>query len=401
VDISQKAEPFRDEITLVVAQSPRYYPHVERHLASLRKIFARVRLLYWEKDGGEPLYVQPGVECHRVVLPFGSGGPLFFLKLMTAFHSRLREMRPGNIEAIDPYALVPARCLSLFGGSGRSGGNGADTRRPRIAYFSMEYFAELPSLRAKPLKRLVWRALERWAVTGAASAATVCDGIAGHLRNDFRMPVITVRNVPPRAAARSEPGSEARGKSALHVRCGLDAGVPILIYQGMLQEGRGLETAVRALRSTPSIHLAVIGGGPLLEPLRALAAAQGCADRIHFTGEVDFRELAELTRGAFAGLAPFQALSASYLYSLPGKLFEYIQAGVPVIATSLPEIRKVVEGYGVGICLDEYTPESLAAALIRMRGEPGLREGLLRNLPKAQAELCWEAEESRYLSLYR
>ncbi|MDB5048220.1 MAG: glycosyl transferase group 1 [Fibrobacteres bacterium] len=389
METSQKAEPGTGEITLVVAQSPRYYPHVERHLKSLKKAFARVRLLYWEKDGNEPVYSFPGVETERLVLPFGSGGTVFFLRLMAGFFFRLRRMRPQSIEAIDPYALAPARLYSFLAGG----------RRIRIAYFSMEYFSELPSLRAKPWKRRIWRGLERWGAGGSAVAATVCDSIAAHLRADFKIPVVTVRNVPERSAV--IPPAAGNGPDALHARCGLPAEAPILIYQGMLQEGRGLETALRALPSAPGIHFAVIGDGPLRESLRALAKAEGCADRTHFLGEVDFRDLVTLTRGAFAGLAPFQALSASYLYSLPGKLFEYIQAGVPVIATALPEIRKVVEGYGVGICLEPYAPETLAAALRRMREEPGLREGFLGNLPAAGAALCWEAEESAYLSLYR
>jgi glycosyltransferase involved in cell wall biosynthesis len=151
----------------------------------------------------------------------------------------------------------------------------------------------------------------------------------------------------------------------------------------------------------PGLHFAIIGGGPLSQPLRALAESLGCADRIHLLGEVGFRDLIALTRGALAGLAPIQAFSASYRYALPGKLFEYLQAGVPVVATALPEIRKVVEAYGVGMCLEEYGSETLAAALRRLIGEPELREGFLRNLPRAQAELCWEAEEIRYLSLYQ
>ena len=397
LDTSQKPEGGKAEITLVVAQSPRYYPHVERHLKSLQKPFSRVRLLYWEKDGSEPLYALPGVEVERLVLPFGRGGTGFFLKLMAGFFFRLRRMRPRSIEAIDPYALVPARAYAaLAGGTARDGRPGA----VRIAYFSMEYFSELPSLRSKPLKRRIWKALEAWGAAGASSAAAVCDSIAVHLREDFRLPVVTVRNVPYRNPDVTE-GAEAGKPDALHARCGLPSEAQILIYQGMLQEGRGLETCVRALSAVPGFHLAVAGGGPLLEPLRNLAAESGCGDRTHFLGEVAFRDLAVLTRGAFAGLAPFQALSASYRYSLPGKLFEYIQAGVPVVATALPEIRKVVEGYGVGICLEAYDPESLAAALRRLREEPGLREGFLRNLPAAKRELCWEAEEERYLSLYR
>jgi hypothetical protein len=75
METTRKAEAVRGEITLVVAQSPRYYPHVERHLKSLKKVFSRVRLLYWEKDGHEPLYAFPGVDAERVVLPSEAGEP--------------------------------------------------------------------------------------------------------------------------------------------------------------------------------------------------------------------------------------------------------------------------------------------------------------------------------------
>ncbi len=400
MDSSQKPEAGHGEITLVVAQSPRYYPHVARHLKSLKKAFPRVRLLYWEKDGREPLYSFPEVEVERLILPFG-GGTWFFLRLMAGFFLRIRRMAPESIEAIDPYALVPARLYALLPVSLRAGI--AKPAPVRIAYFSMEYFTQLPSLRAKPWKRSIWRRLERWGAAGAATAATVCDSIAAHLSRDFGMPVITVRNVPERSDSVPDRAEQAPGGagSVLHTRCGVAWEKPILIYQGMLQEGRGLETAVRALGVLADMHLAIIGGGPLGGTLRTLAQESGCADRVHLLGEVDFRELVILTRGAFAGLAFFQALSESYRYSLPGKLFEYIQAGVPVIATSLPEILKVVTGYRIGLCLEENTPAALAAALSRLRGDTAMYRGFRENMLRARAELCWESEEVRYLSLYR
>lgn len=408
------------EITVVVPAAPRYYPHVARHLGSLAKRFARVRLLYWEKDASQPLYAFPGVEAERVVLPFGSGGAGFFLKLMLGFFRALRRMRPERIEAIDPYALVPARAYALFGG-GRGGVRAARFRvraereRVRIVYFSMEYFAEMPSLRAKPLKRRIWRALERWGAAGAEAAATVCDSIAEKLRPELGLPVATVRNVPARSggAASGAPaggtGAGAAGTQGnpqvtqgrgLRDRCGLGPGVPVLLYQGMLQEGRGLEPAIRALGPVEGLHLAIAGGGALRPSLEALARASGCAERVHFLGEVDFRDLVPLTREAAAGLALFEPLSPSYLYSLPGKLFEYIQAGVPVIATALPEMRKIIEGYGVGVSLEDYGPGPLSAALRRVAEDPAWRAGFAANLERAAAELCWEAEEARYLALY-
>lgn len=382
------------EITLISAQSPRYYPHVARHLGSLKKIFPRVCLLYWEKDPREPEYAFPGVAVERVIMPFGAGGPRFFLKLMFAFWRRLRIMRPEQIEAIDPYALVPARAYALLA---RPKG-----RRPRIVYFSMEYFAEMPSLRDKPWKRRTWLFLERWGAAGAAAAATVCDSIAERLSAAFGLPVATVRNVPARyAPAGSQGNLEATPIAGLHARCGVAAQVPLLIYQGALQEGRGLEASIRALGLVSGLHLAVVGGGALRPALEALARESGCRDRVHFLGEVDFRDLVPLTREAIAGLALIEPLSASYRFALPGKLFEYIQTGVPVIATALPEMRKIIEGYGVGVCLEDYGPASLAAVLRGPAEDPAWRAGFAANLERAAADLCWETEEARYLSLYR
>jgi glycosyltransferase involved in cell wall biosynthesis len=400
-----KGSPAR-EITLVSAQSPRYYPHVARHLGSLRKIFPRVRLLYWEKDAKEPLYEYPGIEVERFVLPFGAGGPRFFLKLMFAFWRGLRRMRPGGIEAMDPYALVPARAYALFA---RPGG-----RPPRIVYFSMEYFAEMPSLRSRPWKRWAWLWLERWGAAGAAAAATVCDSIAERLSAGFGLPVATVRNVPSRIdggaaagrasefAAEAAPlvNPEATPFAGLHSRCGLARQIPVLIYQGALQVGRGLEASIRALGLVPGLHLAIVGGGGLRPALEALARECGCGDRVHFLGELDFRDLVPLTRDALAGLALIEPLSASYRFALPGKLFEYIQTGVPVIATALPEMRKIIEGYGVGVCLEDYGPVPLAAVLRRLAEDKAWRAGFAGNLARAAAELCWEAEEAEYLRLY-
>ena len=395
---SQPSEAAQGEITLVVPASPRYYAHVARHLGSLRKEFRRVRLIYWEKDPDAPPYAFPGVEAQRVILPFGRGGAIFFLRLMLAFWRALRRMRPENIEAIDPYALVPARAYAL---RSRPGG-----RRPRIVYFSMEYFAELPSLRDKPWKRGVWRRLEQWGAAGAAAAATVCDSIAERLRPDLGLPVATVRNVPARAAmgagapAGISNGTVTPGKG-LRARCGLPPEAPVFLYQGMLQEGRGLEPAIRALGQVTEAHLAIAGGGALRPALERLARESGCANRVHFLGEVDYRDLIPLTREATAGLALFEPLAPSYLYSLPGKLFEYIQAGIPVVATALPEMRKIIEGYGVGLCLEDYAPGPLSAALRRVAEDRAWRAGVGANLARAAAELCWEEEERKYLALYK
>jgi glycosyltransferase involved in cell wall biosynthesis len=63
-------------------------------------------------------------------------------------------------------------------------------------------------------------------------------------------------------------------------------------------------------------------------------------------------------------------------------------------------MRKIIEGYGVGVCLQDYGPAPLAAALRRLAWDAAWRAGFAAALRRAAADLCWEAEEERYLRLY-
>jgi hypothetical protein len=109
----------------------------------------------------------------------------------------------------------------------------------------------------------------------------------------------------------------------------------VILYQGALNMGRGLEAAIRAMQFIDGAVLVLAGNGDIVEPLKQLAEKQGVANQVIFTGRLALEHLAGLTRLADLGLSIEEDLGLNYRFALPNKLFDYIQAGVPVLVSDL------------------------------------------------------------------
>ena len=191
----------------------------------------------------------------------------------------------------------------------------------------------------------------------------------------------------------------ARG-SLIRDRLGLDDGLPVVLYQGGLQPGRGLEDLMVAMPGLPPCHLVYIGGGRLLTPLKGLAAARGLGGRVHFVPTVPLAELLAWTASAEIGVQPIRNTCLNHLSTDSNKLFEYAMAGLPVVASDFPEIRRVVEAHDIGLLFDPETPGELAGALGRLIADGALRARLAANARRCARALSWEAQEGELVGLY-
>lgn len=140
--------------------------------------------------------------------------------------------------------------------------------------------------------------------------------------------------------------------SPLRERCGLDTSTPLVIYQGVIHHGRGIAPFLRAMQQLHEVHLVIIGSGPAQADLQREALDLGVASRVHWLGSVPYDVLHAYTCGADVGLCLIEPLSMSYEYALPNKLFEYIMARIPVIATDLPALRCEFERCSFGQVID-------------------------------------------------
>jgi len=202
-----------------------------------------------------------------------------------------------------------------------------------------------------------------------------------------------VRNVP-----------NARSGNAvahpLRTNLGLKSDDFVAIYQGALTINRGIETllAMAPQLNGSRIHLVFMGYG-MLEPQVMEAVHQNA--NVHFQPAVPYEQVLDYTGDADVGLVSVKPVCLSYLYCLPNKLFESIQAGIPVLVNDLPDCVALVEEFGIGTRVANDTPDGWHAALVEAESKsPAWKVQAIGGIRKAQAALNWENESHRLTAIY-
>ena len=161
-----------------------------------------------------------------------------------------------------------------------------------------------------------------------------------------------------------------------------------IIYQGNINIGRGIESVIESLKFMPEFKLTIIGGGRGLDKLKKTACSEGVSQRINFTGRLPYEELKQYTQRAVIGLLTEEPLGLSFKYSLPNKLFDYIHAEIPVLASPLLEVKRVIGKYPVGDLLKNRDPENIAKQILKMSSRLDSY-----NFQQAKKDLNWTQEE--------
>lgn len=192
----------------------------------------------------------------------------------------------------------------------------------------------------------------------------------------------------------------AKPKINLHELIGIDKNEKILLYQGGLQQGRGLELLIDAMDDIKEGHLLFIGAGKLTEPLKQQAKKSKESNRIHFLDKVPFQELPSYTREAYLGFQVLQNICFNHYSASSNKLFEYLMAHVPVISCNFPEIEKVVNETNTGIVVDSHKAFEIAQAVNTLVEDKALHAKFVENTKQAKEIYNWNNEKSKLLDIY-
>jgi len=175
---------------------------------------------------------------------------------------------------------------------------------------------------------------------------------------------------------------------------------PIILYQGGVQQGRGLERLARVAADVPDAYVVFIGGGRLEASLRSIVAELHLEERVRFIPTVALAELPSYTASADIGVQPIENTCLNHYTTDSNKLFEYVQAGLPVVASDLPEIRRVVREYDLGVLVPPGDSAELAAALRELVADKNKRQYYAAQSRKASVALSWESQEHELVALY-
>ena len=265
--------------------------------------------------------------------------------------------------------------------------------RVPLIYDSHELWTEQASLVSRPCIRAFWAALERRLLHEVHHTITVNSSLARILTERHGLSHTTVlRNLPPyRPPVRSD-----RIRAELH----LDRDCLVILYQGGFLTDNGLAEQIAAMSAVDAAALVLMGSGPTEGQLRQQVADTRLEDRVFFLPRVPFGSLHEYTCSADLGLCLIKPSGRSFYYSLPNKLFEYMLAGLPILACESPEIRAVVAETGVGVVVDPTDVEAIGRHLRALIADPGARRRYSAASLRAAQSYTWESEAPKLVALY-
>lgn len=348
---------------------------VQKVCSSLQKFGFDVEVVASDLRGNPELNFP--YKIHILHMMFQEGMQMYINFNSNLFIKLLKISKKGNILlANDLDALIPNYLVSKI--------KGLD-----LVFDSHEIFSEVPTLHDRKFKKWIWKKLEKSIVPKIKHFYTVSDGYADWFENEYKIRPEVIRNVPIVKPLNSD---------LTVVLPEIIPGEKILLYQGDINFSRGIDKMIQAMQFIKNAKLWIVGKGPKKEEFEKLMQELNLSDKVKFIGSVPPAQLKLITPKADLGLSLEEDFGISYRYALPNKIFDYTHAGIPILATNLPEIRNTVEQFGIGKIIKNHEPVHIAEMIKEM-----LNEGKMpysQNLKNAAEVFTWGNEEAKLEKIY-
>lgn len=312
----------------------------------------------------EKIFFQKRIHC------WFNKGKWFYAEYNTRLFFYLLLKKMDAICAIDLDTILP--CLLI-----------AKWKKITRIYDAHELFTGMKEVITRPHVQKQWNKIERYAAPKFKFGYTVSEGIADEFKKRYKVEYKVIRNLP--------------------VLKTLDPVQPVekfIIYQGAINEARGFEYIVPAMKLI-SCKLIICGDGNFKKQLKELIKENKLEDKIIIKGMLLPEELWKISQQATVGISLVEPDGLNQYFALPNRLFDYIQAGLPQVTMNLPEYAKINKQFGVAVLIDDLSPQTIANALNNLLTDDVLYMRLKENCLKARQELNWQNEEKKLLEFYQ
>jgi glycosyltransferase involved in cell wall biosynthesis len=295
-------------------------------------------------------------------------GKFFYIEFNIRLFFFLLKKKTDIIGCVDLDTALPALLVSRI-------------KNKKFTYDAHEYFPEVPEVENRPVIKKIWQWVENLIVPRANAVYTVSGSIAKVFEEKYGVKAVVIRNVP---VLEPYPESNIEHK--------------YILYQGALNEGRGLEQLIGAMKKI-NANLIIAGEGDLSDKVRSLAANSEVKNKITFLGLVKPENLRHITAGAFIGYNLLENRGKSYYYSLSNKFFDYIHAGIPVISNAFPEYEKINSESEVALLIDTEE-ESIVQSVNAILSDEIKYFHLKKNCEGLRKKYNWQLEQEKLVKLY-
>ena len=297
---------------------------------------------------------------------------LFYAEFNLRLFFRLLFKKTDAICAIDLDTILPVYFVSAIRGKKR-------------IYDAHELFTEQKEIVTRPAVHRTWLAIERFAVPKFRNGYTVNEFIVQELNKRYEVQYGLVRNLPKFVELPQDSNPLHKEK--------------FLIYQGAVNEGRGFETLIPAMKNV-NCTLRIFGQGNFFEEAKKLISKYQLEDKVILEGPVLPADLKKITPQAYLGIMIFENEGMNQYQSLSNRFFDYIMAGIPQLCVAYPEYKKINDQYHIAYMIDDINIESIEKALNTILSDEAGYSVIRENCLRASTELNWEKEEKKLGDLY-
>jgi len=312
-------------------------------------------------------YKQKRLSC------FFEKGKLFYLEYNIRLFIFLLFKKMDGICAIDLDTILPCYYISRI-------------KKIKRIYDAHEYFTQQKEIVTRPGIYKLWHWIEKKHLPRFSYGYTVGSSIAAEFKKLYGVNYEVIRNLPmlkDNAAARI-PYQDPK----------------IILYQGAINEARGLEWLIPAMKNIDA-ELHLYGDGNFMQQTRELIKTNNLEDKVFIKGKVLPEALGTITKQATIGINLVENTGLNQYYSLANKFFDLMQNGIPQVSMDFPEYKKINDAFEVAILVPDLKINSIGNAIKRLLADETLYKKLQQNCQAAKKVFNWQEEEKKLITFYK
>lgn len=262
----------------------------------------------------------------------------------------------------------------------------------KLFYDSREIYSALGSLANSPIKQVIHTYIEKYYINKVDEIIVSGKLDAEYLKTYFKhkTPYHIIMNLPPY--------SKPINSNYIRDKFNIPTEKKIILYQGALMKGRGIELLLEVVKLSQDYVLFIIGDGPEKHNILSAMQNKKLVKKVVFADAVPYESLHQITSSADIGTALFEEISFSYKLALPNKLFEYFMANIPVIASDLPAMREIYEEYEFGKLISAN--DSINSVIKSIDELIENKEKYINNLRSASEKYNYDAQEQSIIQIF-
>lgn len=263
----------------------------------------------------------------------------------------------------------------------------AKKKKALLIYDAHEFYADSGVVNTYTFKK-IFSLIEKYKIKHASAVITVNQSIAEKLQEEYSLKEkpFVLYNIPNHQPIQRQPITKKNTKTRV-------------VYCGRYDKERGLPELVLAMEHLPNKFVLYLQGSGKLEPeLRELVDSHKLNQKVIFVDPVPMRDIVDSLRLYDIGVIPYQPTNINNYLCTPNKIFEYMQAGLAIVCSDLPELKRIIyENPLNGEVFDPYDSEDIAKMIVWAATE---LNALQKNSTEKSKKYTWAREEEKLFRIY-